>query len=369
MEKAKKIHSRSCWSIVAFAAIILIIALFAAGCGDVPATTTSENTSTATNSQPAVTAEQASASAGAKGGKAIADNDCSSCHEMWPEIATWQTSVHAQVPCLTCHKGYKPDQNKAAHDSGAFAKPIAGKNAVADGACRSCHAMENRDATLLPDLIAPHEKHEAAKIPCLACHRFVAHGNIAERKVTTRAQYSDYSQWTPETAKKAAPGVFRRPNMFVCITCHEQLKVTTECAACHYYPERKSLASHEDSAWGSVHGKLGRQDVNNCAKCHYDKESQKFATPSTGDIIADFARANSYCYGCHNKRPQNHDGQWMSTHPKMALEKGMPNCFACHDKNQPGPNVTGTYCNTCHWFAVTPPAPAAPADAAKEKKS
>jgi hypothetical protein len=359
MEKLKKIHTGSFRSVVVLAVIMLIMALFVVGCSSTTTTTTTEKTSTSntTSSQPGATGEQASAPTGGQDNKSITKNECSTCHEMWPEVATWQTSVHANVPCLTCHKGYKPDQNKAAHDGGAFAKPIIVKNPVTDDACRSCHAMENRDATLLPDLIAPHEKHAAAKVSCLSCHRFTTHGNIGERKVTTREQYKDYSQWTPDIAKKAAPGVFRRPNMFVCINCHEQRKVTTECAACHYYPDRKSLPSHEDSAWKSVHGKAGRDDVNNCAKCHYDKESQKFATPTTGDLISDFARANTYCYNCHNKRPINHDGQWMSKHPQMALAKGMPNCLACHDKNQPGPNVTGTYCNTCHWFAVTPAAP------------
>ncbi len=361
MDKLKKLHTGSFRTVVVFAAIMLMMALLVVGCNSTSTTTTSTSDAAKTT-QTAATGEQASAPANNTDDKSVAQTDCTSCHEMWPEITTWQTSVHANVPCLTCHKGYDPNQNKGAHDSGAFAKPIKVKNAVSDEACRSCHAMQNRDATLLPDLIAPHAKHEGGKVPCLACHRFVTHGNIAERKVTTRAQFSDYSQWTPDTAKKAAPGVFRRPNMFVCINCHEQRKVTTKCAACHYYPDRKSLPSHEDPTWRSIHGKSGRADVNNCAKCHYDKESQKFATPSTGDIIADFARANTYCYGCHNKRPANHDGQWMAKHPQMATSKGLPNCFACHDKNQPGANVTGTYCNTCHWFTT-------PAPAAAEKKN
>ncbi len=356
----RKLHSRSIRTVV-FAAVFVLMALLVAGCSSKPATSDkatspASSTTTPASSEKKDTPVKVDSSA-------IANVECAQCHEMWPEIATWQTSVHAKVPCLTCHKGYTP--NKAAHDSG-FAKPIRIKNPVSDEACRSCHAMENRLATLLPDLIAPHDKHEKGQVPCLACHRFVTHGNIAERKVTIRPEYANYDQWTPDLARKAAPQVMRRPNMFVCITCHEQRKVTTACAACHYYPDRKSLPSHENPQWRVVHGKAGRQDVNNCAKCHYDKESQKFATPSTGDIIADFARANSYCYGCHLKRPANHDGHWISKHPQMANERGLLNCFACHDKNQPGPNVTGTYCNTCHWFPV--PAPPAPPATQEQKQ-
>lgn len=354
----KRLHKFSLKKVMLLTALVLL-ALLVVGC--------SQQTSTAPATAPEketsgdATQTQDTQAGGLTTTKVsdteIAQTQCTECHEMWPEIATWQTSVHANVPCLTCHKGYDPQQNKSAHDSGSFQKPIAIRNnPVSDDACRSCHAMQNRLATLLPDLIAPHEKHEAAKVPCLSCHRFVTHGNIAERKVTTRPEYSDYSKWSPQLAKQAAPQVMRRPNMFVCINCHEQRKVTTKCAACHYYPERKSLPSHENPEWKVIHGREGRKDVNNCAKCHYDKESQKFATPSTGDLIADFARANSYCYGCHLKRPANHDGAWMSKHPQMAKDKGLQNCFACHDKNQPRPNVTGTYCNTCHWFQDPKPA-------------
>jgi len=359
----KKLHTDSWRKMLLLSLMLVLVALLVVGCDSksgTPAPTSGgqENTS----STPVSTNQQGSTTAGNE--TSIAKNECSECHEMWPEIATWQTSVHANVPCLTCHKDYNVTDNKAAHDSGAFQKPISIRTKpVTDDACTGCHAMQNRDATLLPDLIAPHAKHAAAKISCLECHRFTTHGNIAERKVTTRPEFSDYNKWNPQLAQKVAPGVQRRPNMFVCIKCHEARKVTTACNACHYWPDRKSLPSHETPLWAVSHGKPGRQDVNNCAKCHYDKESLKFATPSTGDQIADFARANSYCFGCHLKRPANHDTNWMPNHSSVAKEKGLLNCFACHDKNQPGANVTGTYCNTCHWFQ-TPPPPAK-ADPAK----
>lgn len=354
MIKGKNAHKYSFKMVAVFAVMLLLMALVVVGCAkktEAPAPSETATTTTTTTTTPGEKAPANEAST------AVATNACSECHEMWPEVATWQTSVHAKVACTVCHKDYNGANNKGAHDSGSFAKPIVIKTPVSDDVCRSCHAMENRSETLLPDLIAPHKKHEGGKVPCLACHRFVTHGNIAERKVTTRPEYSNYDQWNTQMAQKAAPGVMRRPNMFVCINCHDQRKVTTKCAACHYYPDRKTLPSHENAQWGVTHGKSGRADVNNCAKCHYDKESQKFATPSTGDLIADFARANSYCYGCHLKRPANHDGQWMSKHATFANERGLLNCFACHDKNQPGANVTGTYCNTCHWF-TTPAKPA-----------
>ena len=337
------------------AMMLVVMGLLVAGCAPKVKPVNSTGDTTTTNTAPGKPSPADGKVTTATNNTGVVNNECSGCHEMWPEIATWQTSVHARVACTVCHKGYDVSQNKAAHDSGSFAKPISVRTEVSDEACKGCHAMENRLATLLPDLKAPHEKYATAKVSCLECHKFTTHGNIADRKVATRAQFSDYKQWTTDTAKKAAPQVMRRPNMFVCIKCHEGRKVTTGCAACHYLPERASLPSHENTQWPVAHGKAGRQDVDNCAKCHRDKESQKFATPSMGDKIGDFARANSYCFGCHTKRPANHDGQWMSKHPQLAKDRGLLNCFACHDRMQPakGANVTGVYCNNCHWFTTS----------------
>lgn len=351
--------SKSRKGMLLLAGLLLLLAVFVVGCGKKSDTTSTSAPAPAAETSTSTTDTKAVKTTAAPAGNQVADSCATTCHEMWPEVTTWQTGVHAKVTCTTCHVDSKAEDYKAAHEGG-FAKPITIKRPVPNEACTGCHAMENRDATPLPDLIIPHDRHGKANVACIDCHSFVAHGNIGERKVTTRAQFANYDQWNPQMAKQAAPGVMRRPNMFVCIKCHEARKVTTKCAVCHYYPDRKSLPSHENTAWGSIHGKTGRTDVDNCAKCHYDKESQKFVSPSTGDKIADFARANSYCYGCHLKRPGNHDGTWMSKHPTMAGSKGLLNCFACHDKEQPRPNVTGTYCNTCHWFQDKPAPAAAP---------
>lgn len=345
MNCAKRVNLHSVKATI-FVVLLLVLALWVAGCAQQSSPTTS------------VVKEDTPAKVD---NTTIAKNECSECHEMWPEVATWQTSVHTKIACTSCHKGVTAADFKAAHESGSFQKPITIRNKkVPNEACTSCHAMNNRVVTPLPDLIIPHDRHEKASVACLDCHRFVAHGNIGERKVTDRAEFSSYDNWSPQLAEKAAPGVQRRPNMFVCINCHESRKVITKCAACHYWPDRASLPSHDNPLWKVSHGKPGRQDVNNCAKCHYDKENKKFASPSTGDIIADFARANSYCYRCHLKRPADHDAQWMGKHSQRASEKGILNCLACHDKNHPGPNVTGTYCNTCHWFPVAKPQEPAP---------
>ncbi len=345
--------------------IMLLLVVFAVGCSkkaDTPTTTAGTSTPAAETSTPSKEPKpEPVKTAKAPAGNQIADSCATACHEMWPQVATWQTGVHARISCTTCHVDVKADEFKAAHESSTFAKPIAIRSKpVPDSACQGCHAVENRNFTPLPDLIIPHDQHIKANVACLDCHRFIAHGNLGQRKVTTRPQYANYDQWNPTMAKQVAPDVQRRPNMFVCIKCHEQRKITTKCAACHYWPNRATLPSHENPAWGTTHGKAGRQDVNDCAKCHYDKEAQKFATPSIGDLISDFARANTYCYNCHLKRPPNHDATWMAKHPDMANSRGILNCFACHDKDQPKPNVTGTYCNTCHWFKDTPKAPAAP---------
>ena len=213
----ERLHKWSLKTATLFTALLVILAFLVVGCGPKTAPTSGEKTAPAGTSTGATNTSGEDKEAPAKvNNTTIAQTQCAECHDMWPENATWQTSVDAKVDCLVCHEGYNPTQNKAAHDGKSFQKPIALRNTtVSDEACQSCHAMENRDATLLPDLIAPHSKHAAAKISCLECHRFTTHGNIAERKVTTRAEFADYNQWSPQMANKAAPGVQRRPNMFV----------------------------------------------------------------------------------------------------------------------------------------------------------
>lgn len=324
--------------------IIILLAVFLAGCGQ------------PTTVEPTPGQETKPTS----GGK-ISGVECAKCHEMLPEVATWMVSSHSKIACTKCHTKVDLAAMQAAQSTGSYSKPIRIKEKIPGDTCKECHS-ENRVFSLPGDLIVPHDRHDKARIGCTDCHNTVVHYAIAERSVTTRPEFNNYASWTPDLAKKVATLPFERPSMWQCLDCHQAAKVDTPCADCHKV--YTSLPSHERPDWLSAHGREGRNNVSNCTMCHSSKEGPKTVASGTGDPIIDFERATSYCYNCHKKRPAFHGHDFMSLHATTAKTKGLLNCFACHSLNQPAAdNVTGTYCNNCHWFqekkapAAAQPAP------------
>jgi len=297
-----------------------------------------------------------------KAEKPVAETEisCAKCHEMWPEIATWKLSSHSRIACEKCHTQINLKAMEAAHTAGTFSKPIKLKEKIAADTCKTCHSP-NRVFSLPGDLIVPHERHDKARVGCTDCHNTVAHYGIVERNVFSRPDFADYAKWTPELAKHVAGVPFGRPSMWQCLNCHQMAGVKTKCADCHKV--YTSLPSHEAANWLSTHGREGRKDPSNCTKCHAEKEGPKTVDSGTGDPIIDFERATSYCYNCHKQRPAFHGQDFTSQHADMAKAKGVLNCWACHSLDAPTTtqNVTGTYCNNCHWFQVKKAQATAPA--------
>lgn len=320
--------------VTVFLVLLVFLMLIAAGCqGEQPVT------------EPSHDGEPAAVEGKIGGGK------CGECHEMWPEIATWMVSSHSQIDCEKCHTKVDMAAMQAAHNTSSFSKPIKIKKMVPGDTCKQCHS-DNRAFSLSGDLIVPHDTHDKARIGCTDCHNTVVHAAIAERSVTSRPDYNNFANWTKELAKKVATRPFQRPSMWVCIDCHDSAKVDTPCADCHKV--WTSLPSHERADWLSAHGREGRNNVSNCSMCHSNKEGPKAIDSGTGDGIIDFERATPYCYSCHLQRPAFHGQNYMSQHASGAKAKGLLNCFACHSIEAPKTpqNVTGTYCNNCHWFPV-----------------
>ncbi|MDT3700818.1 MAG: cytochrome c3 family protein [Thermincola sp.] len=278
------------------------------------------------------------------------DKECFGCHEMNPEIATWKISSHSKIPCTACHS-VNPEDYKT--KIGTDKRPIKITNAIPNSVCEQCHT-QNRETTPSGDLIIPHQKHSAAGVTCVKCHAGVVHAKISERGITAEGNLSDYKAWNDSTAKQVATSFFTQPDMWTCINCHKSANVTRKCSACHsVIPE---LPSHNSSAWKSEHGKVARTNIGECTKCHVTPGRDMFITPSTGDKAVDFARAQQFCYNCHNQRPESHTKTWKNIHPQNVSAKGVQNCFTCHDANQPtAKSVTGTYCNQCHWFTTNTP--------------
>lgn len=279
--------------------------------------------------------------------QSAATSNCTGCHEMTPEVVTWEVSSHSKIPCTSCHVNVKASDFQARHDSQSFVKPISmADDIIPNSVCEQCHSL-NRQVTPSGDLIIPHDKHEAKGVACVKCHAGVVHGKIAERNLTADG---NYDIWNRDYANQVATRYFLAPNMWTCINCHKTVGVTTQCRACH--TEITDLPSHDNPNWLSIHGKEARANIDECTRCHSTPGSPKFVTPSTGDKAADFARAQEFCYSCHLKRPAMHGNSMIPIHPARVADRGIQNCLTCHNPDQPKPGakVTGTYCNQCHWL-------------------
>lgn len=280
-----------------------------------------------------------------------AGTECSGCHEMQPEIVTWQVSSHSKVPCIECHE-VDQEAYRAGHENQGFKRPIRISDSMPSSVCMKCHT-ENRMVTASGDLVIPHDRHAKAGVTCVKCHSGVVHAKIADRGLTAEGPLSNYKAWTVETARQVMTKFYTQPSMWTCIECHKQAGITRQCSACH--TRIANLPSHDSPDWISLHGKNARTDIGKCTTCHITPDLPKFASPSTGDLAADFARAQQFCYNCHLKRPETHQNTMVPIHPGLAAAKGIQNCFTCHERNRPesGTGVTGTYCNKCHWLSVT----------------
>ncbi len=315
---------------------------------------------------------------------------CSSCHEMTPEVATWQVSSHSKVSCVACHiepgvKSLVTHKISALtqlykHITRTVPDPIVMPHPIKNEACIECHSMA-RKVTTSGDILIPHDKHLEQGIACVACHAGVAHGFVAERGLNGK---KDYSTWTTEKAEKVMNFDETKLAMEVCMNCHEQvnegkmpwleheglgqsekqrmeeslgyvqkqeenttgtvavpaqhttvaaeskLKAPMSCSACH--SASMTPDTHMSNDWKSKHGITASQDVLNCASCHSRQKERVLLTKDSD--VKDYARSNTFCASCHAKRPAGHLANkqaWLPAHPLIVRTTGPANCLTCHD--------------------------------------
>lgn len=320
---------------------------------------------------------------------------CSSCHEMSPEFATWETSSHSKIACVTCH--IEPGtmsfvEHKISslnqlylHLTGKVPNTIVMPDPIKNEVCEQCHSTA-RKVTASGDINIPHDKHLQQGIACVACHAGVVHGFVAERGLT---QKKDFQTWTESKAEKMMTFDDTKLAMEVCLNCHEQVNqgkkpwlensgqgqtekqrveeqgqlkekaanatgkllepakpATTanasglhppmNCSACH--TAIKTPTSHQTDGWKTTHGITARQDVTYCASCHSREKERVLVTKNTD--VKDYARSNTFCADCHAKRPDGHlagKEEWLPAHPLVIQDKGPTSCLTCHDIEKPTP--------------------------------
>nr|WP_263324845.1 NapC/NirT family cytochrome c [Neobacillus sp. Marseille-Q6967] len=296
---------------------------------------------------------------------------CSSCHEMKPEYYTWKASTHSEVDCVSCH--IEPGLENLAKSKAegvvelykkttqTYTAPIRMPDEIPDRACEKCHNVSKREVTPSGDLIIPHDKHKTKGVECIQCHSGVAHGKIADRKMTFQA---DYAKWEEKVGTAAMADIqWIRPDMDTCMECHKARKITTECTACHTTGMIPDSHKEEDFKH-ETHGKQASTDLKDCNVCHKDMSSESLEDFEEASTLTkylnqgkeqvqkkthyDYAKANTFCRDCHSQRPLSHTSYFLKEHGDLASQN-REKCLACHEvQRSSNSNITQVACGTCH---------------------
>ncbi|MCL4426205.1 MAG: NapC/NirT family cytochrome c [Firmicutes bacterium] len=320
------------------------------------------------------------------GGRMTRPEFCASCHEMAPEVVSWQLSTHRQVACTECHlspdpKGFVLDALGAIrqvyrHFSRSWPKEFKIEHPVENSLCEKCHTIR-REVTASGDLKVPHQKHISEyQTACVDCHSTVAHGGITQKivekgfprivepgsvRATDAAGISSVEAAPPGAS--SAETIYHlqaadyRPKMGECMNCHNGKRAPYSCGLCH--KGIKTPANHLVPAWSTEHGRAAREDLSKCLLCHALALGK--GLPPKGTPVVAAIRGNDFCSNCHSERPPSHDGTWSLNH-KTAAGPGPEGCLVCHaDKSADQRAPARTYCAQCHenghgedWLRVHP---------------
>lgn len=283
---------------------------------------------------------------------------CGSCHEMRPEFYTWQVSDHKNAGCVQCHMEPGATGVKAVvagrsnqlrevykHLTGTYYLPIEVAKPVSNEACLQCHPLQ-WEQQASGDLKFPHSNHKAAGIACVQCHAGVAHGKLAERQQTIDGVFA---AWNDSKGRSNMVRPFRIIGMKDCIDCHSERDVPTTCETCHTKLIKPESHQAANFVQGGEHGRLAAADITSCNKCHSFTVSMIQVRAS--DPVAQYARNNTFCNGCHKQKPTSHDANWNVNHGARAKDVGVTACQVCHEVTPPKKGsgaLAKTYCNQCH---------------------
>lgn len=153
---------------------------------------------------------------------------CKNCHEMNPNVFTWQISSHNRVGCLKCHTDIELTDFTYKHWRGFFETPIVAKSFISNATCTKCHS-EARIITPSQNNIVPHQLHMAKGVDCIDCHSSITHYNVSEKLIAQKV--SDVSAFGERDAKKYRTN--KAVPMGTCLVCHNGAKASNQCKACH----------------------------------------------------------------------------------------------------------------------------------------
>lgn len=161
---------------------------------------------------------------------------CKNCHEMSPNILTWEYSSHNKIGCLKCHSDIELFNFTYKHVKGLVREPITKTVFMPNDTCEQCH-NQKRAITPTQGLIFPHELHLVKGIDCVDCH-----GNITHYNVSDKAKNGGVNLQTLDQSVARKLSEENKPmTMNGCLECHNGAKATGDCLACHVQvPTEKS---------------------------------------------------------------------------------------------------------------------------------
>lgn len=297
---------------------------------------------------------------------------CASCHNMSPQVHTWKASSHSEVSCTSCH--IAPGFNNLVRQKAGGVKelyytitdnylaPIRMPSLIPNESCETCHEMSKRKVSASGDIIIDHDTHDIQEVACVFCHAGVAHGKVAERRVTYK---SDYNKWNEMLAKRFMEDTkYTRPQMETCMECHELRGAPLTCDTCH----STSMIPEEHKADGFIlsgHFEQAKKDIYYCNTCHsYTTKNQvegfkgksAYLSYISGDgnitkevTVEQYAKKNDYCVNCHSQRPETHNQNFFQKNHGLLAERNKGKCMTCHDfKITSDAPVTNVTCSSCH---------------------
>jgi nitrate/TMAO reductase-like tetraheme cytochrome c subunit len=294
---------------------------------------------------------------------------CASCHEMKPEYYTWKASSHSEVDCVNCHTGSTKEEYAKAKANGlvqvfkkatqTYTAPIRMPNQIKDESCDKCHNIFTREVTPTGDLIIPHDKHKEKGIECTQCHQGIAHGKIADRKMTYQ---TDYAKWDDMLGRAVmTEPKYIKPDMATCMECHELRNAPLECSACHKTGMIPNSHKRKEFKLQS-HGSHAQEDLKGCNDCHKYMSKQEIKgfeeVKSVSKFLkinadqkkkseVDYAKENTFCTVCHTKRPLSHNNSFVLDHGNLAKDNEQK-CLACHSYQKTNSTSSVATCASCH---------------------
>jgi nitrate/TMAO reductase-like tetraheme cytochrome c subunit len=258
---------------------------------------------------------------------------CTSCHLMEGAFAKWQTSVHREVGCHSCHVQSTAENLDQLWKYVTLRPTHVSKHAQVDYArCAACHLSKDPRWRQVADT-AGHKVHfERLGLQCVQCHSRGVHvfvrpvdacGTCHTEEVKATGMASLHCTACHDFL--AADHALADPRRADCLACHETMQVHEErfaadapmrfpCQTCHD-PHRRPLPT-----------------VADCVRCH---RVQDFGLHVLG--------AHDDCMSCHR--------------PHTWRVEARAACERCHDDRRD--HYPDQPCAACHDFRRQKPVPGA----------